>query len=106
MQQGNWTHRAKLGLDFMWPLVLAMVHDNPSKRPTMNEVIVRFDTIVQSLDKSVLRSRVALYTDSPLSGYFISFAKWTSYLSAGRDSKGPRMRRRLQLSSLGVVSNS
>ena len=42
----------------MEPLVQDMVQADPRKRPTMEEVIVRFDKIRQSLSGWKLRSRV------------------------------------------------
>ena len=42
----------------MEPLVQDMVQADPSKRPTMEEVTVRFDKIRQSLSGWKLRSRV------------------------------------------------
>ena len=43
----------------MKPLIDDMVQDDPDKRPTMDEVIQRFDTLVESLSQWKLRARAA-----------------------------------------------
>ena len=48
----------------MWPLVNDMVQDDPSKRPTMDEVVERFEKIRQSLAWWTLRSRLIHQSDS------------------------------------------
>jgi hypothetical protein len=45
------------GFDFMLPLVADMIQDDPSKRPTIDQVAVRFEPIYHSLSTSQLRSR-------------------------------------------------
>ncbi|KII92551.1 hypothetical protein PLICRDRAFT_103289 [Plicaturopsis crispa FD-325 SS-3] len=52
--------------DFMESLVSYMVMDNPTIRPTMDEVVRRFDVIRGSLDGWKLRSRVVCNDDNPL----------------------------------------
>ncbi|KIJ18458.1 hypothetical protein PAXINDRAFT_167058 [Paxillus involutus ATCC 200175] len=47
-----------LGFDFIQPLIADMVQQDPSKRPTMDEVVKRFDTIRAGLRSRKLRSRV------------------------------------------------
>ncbi|TDL15666.1 hypothetical protein BD410DRAFT_796205 [Rickenella mellea] len=47
------------GFDFMQSLVEAMVHVEPAKRPTMNEVVARFDSICRTMSTTQLRARVA-----------------------------------------------
>ncbi|KAJ7637467.1 hypothetical protein B0H17DRAFT_1106842 [Mycena rosella] len=54
---------AKYGFDFMRPLVSAMVHDDPAKRPTIDEVVVRFGYIRERLSWWKLRSRVVKKDD-------------------------------------------
>ncbi|KAH0828135.1 hypothetical protein J3R83DRAFT_3810 [Lanmaoa asiatica] len=49
---------SKLGFDFMQPLIADMVQKDPSKRPTMSEVVQRFDAIRVGLSSLKLRSRV------------------------------------------------
>ncbi|TFK64548.1 hypothetical protein BDN72DRAFT_802049 [Pluteus cervinus] len=46
------------GLEFMQPLVKDMVHEDPTKRPTMDEVIQRFHEILRNLSSWRLRSRL------------------------------------------------
>ena len=43
----------------MRPLIDDMVQDDPTKRPSMSEVIKRFDELVQGLTQWKLRSRAA-----------------------------------------------
>ncbi|KAI0071999.1 hypothetical protein K474DRAFT_1651740 [Panus rudis PR-1116 ss-1] len=49
----------KVGLQFMEELVRDMVQNDPSKRPTMDEVVKRFDEIMQRIPWWKLRSRLA-----------------------------------------------
>ncbi|KAG5731671.1 hypothetical protein E4T56_gene843, partial [Termitomyces sp. T112] len=44
------------GIEFMTELVLDMVNDNPKQRPTMDEVVARFDELVKGLSQWTLRS--------------------------------------------------
>jgi hypothetical protein len=46
------------GFEFLQERVLNMVQDNPSKRPTMDEVVRRFDVIRRGLSSWKLRSRI------------------------------------------------
>ncbi|TBU31671.1 kinase-like domain-containing protein [Dichomitus squalens] len=48
------------GLEFMVPLVNDMVHDEPANRPTMEQVVARFDVLMGSLSTWRLRSRLAV----------------------------------------------
>ena len=48
----------RYGFEFMKPLVDDMVQNDPKKRPTMDEVVARFETIKASLSSWKLRSRV------------------------------------------------
>ena len=55
------------GVEFMRSLVDDMVQDDPAKRPTMDEVVQRFDKIRASLSWWTLRRRlVPLDEDSPV----------------------------------------
>jgi len=74
--QGNEDYSAKLGLDFMWPLVSDMVQEDPQKRPTMDEVITRFEKIFRGLSTWKLRSRVPKRGDSEVAGFFRTLAHW------------------------------
>ncbi|TDL15498.1 hypothetical protein BD410DRAFT_816966 [Rickenella mellea] len=47
------------GFDFIQSLVEAMVHVDPAKRPTMNKVVARFDSICRTMSTTQLRARVA-----------------------------------------------
>jgi hypothetical protein len=60
----------------MLQLVTDMVQDDPSKRPTMDEVIVRFDEIVRGLSSWKLRSSVIGATDSSIAVFFRSIPHW------------------------------
>ncbi|KAL4243618.1 hypothetical protein ABKN59_011686 [Abortiporus biennis] len=46
------------GLEFMQPLIDEMVQTDPSKRPTMEEVVKQFSDIYRNIPKSTLRSRL------------------------------------------------
>ena len=52
------------GVEFMWPLVNDMVQDDPGKRPTMDDVVERFEKIRRSLHWWTLRSRLVYRSDS------------------------------------------
>ncbi|KAJ7160404.1 kinase-like domain-containing protein [Mycena filopes] len=53
----------KFGFDFMRPLVSDMVQDDPTKRPTIDEVVARFEEIQIGLSSWKLRSRVVKKTE-------------------------------------------
>ncbi|KIK89992.1 hypothetical protein PAXRUDRAFT_831730 [Paxillus rubicundulus Ve08.2h10] len=48
----------KQGFEFMQPLVADMIQADPSKRPTMDDVVARFEGICRGLSGWKLRSRV------------------------------------------------
>jgi hypothetical protein len=50
--------RPNRGLSLIRPLVLEMCQDNPAKRPTMKEVVPRFEALIGNLPWWKLRSRV------------------------------------------------
>ncbi|EPQ57114.1 hypothetical protein GLOTRDRAFT_137525 [Gloeophyllum trabeum ATCC 11539] len=50
--------KTKYGFEFMEKLVADMVQDDPTKRPTMDEVVTRFESIRKSLSSWKLRSRI------------------------------------------------
>ncbi|KAG6920132.1 hypothetical protein DXG01_004898 [Tephrocybe rancida] len=50
--------KPKQGFEFMRGLISDMVNDDPSKRPTMDEVVARFDQIIASLSEWTLRSPI------------------------------------------------
>jgi len=45
------------GFEFMQPLVNEMIQSDPSKRPTIDEIVARFDALRRSLSSWKLRSR-------------------------------------------------
>jgi len=54
------------GLDFLKPLVMDMVRDDPTKRPTMEEVVSRFDEIRATLKRWKLRGRLVARRENNL----------------------------------------
>ncbi|KAJ8509304.1 hypothetical protein ONZ45_g8518 [Pleurotus djamor] len=56
--EGTQHDHRKLGFNFMKPLVADMTNPDPSKRPTMDEVVERFEKIRKGLSSWKLRSRV------------------------------------------------
>ncbi|KZT63088.1 hypothetical protein DAEQUDRAFT_815840 [Daedalea quercina L-15889] len=54
------------GMEFIRPLVDAMVQDEPEKRPTIDEVVSRFDEIRLSLNTRKLRSRLVANNENPV----------------------------------------
>lgn len=68
-------------IDFVLPLVEDMIQADPSKRPTMAEVVDRFSKIRSNLSRWKLRSRLALVneagSDKILRGIYHSF--WAVY---------------------------
>jgi len=59
-----------LGFEYMNDLVADMVRDEPSMRPSIDEVVTRFDTIRVGLGSSALRSRFVKRDDSSFFGFF------------------------------------
>ncbi|KAJ7149990.1 hypothetical protein C8R46DRAFT_1008919 [Mycena filopes] len=51
-------HAGRYGFQFLRPLVNDMVNPNPAERPTMDEVVIRFEEIVGGLSAWKLRSWV------------------------------------------------
>ncbi|KDQ51608.1 hypothetical protein JAAARDRAFT_41078 [Jaapia argillacea MUCL 33604] len=66
----------RIGFEFMEPLVADMVQDDPSKRPTIDEVEARFADIRKSLGSWKLRSRVVEMEDDSFSGFLRGIAHW------------------------------
>jgi len=64
----------------MQPLVADMVQTDPSKRPTMDEVVERFETIRGGLGKWKLRSRVVDSDESVLERIFGAAWHWVRQL--------------------------
>ncbi|KAF8836449.1 hypothetical protein BDN67DRAFT_936726 [Paxillus ammoniavirescens] len=65
-----------LGFDFIQPLIADMVQQDPSKRPTMDEVVERFDTIQAGLRSWKLRSRVVDKREGILEGVIRGTSHW------------------------------
>jgi hypothetical protein len=72
--------RAKLGFEFIAPLVADMVHDDPTQRPTMDQVVARFEVIRRSLSTWKLRSRVILQERSREDPWFPAIGHWVRRL--------------------------
>jgi len=53
------------GFEFMEPLVRDMVQQDPTQRPTINEVVIRLKALCDTLPWWVLRSRVLRAGESP-----------------------------------------
>ncbi|KAJ3512558.1 hypothetical protein NLJ89_g3445 [Agrocybe chaxingu] len=64
------------GLDFLKPLVSDMVQDDPSKRPTMKEVVRRFDEVIAGLTPWTLRSRVVPRNIGFFANIFRAVSHW------------------------------
>lgn len=60
----------------MKPLVDEMVQDDPKKRPNMDEVVARFETIRASLSSWKLRSRVVPRKDMFYHGIIHGAKHW------------------------------
>ncbi|KAI0364340.1 kinase-like protein [Pilatotrama ljubarskyi] len=56
-------------LDFMVNLIGDMVQDDPAKRPTIDEVVERYDKLRASLSTRTLRSRIVHKKDSNIVGF-------------------------------------
>lgn len=57
-------------MEFIEPILQDMCQDNPTKRPSMEEVLTRFEKIVDGLSSWKLRSRMR-QQDVALSGGFL-----------------------------------
>ena len=60
----------------MEPLVADMIQSDPSKRPTMDEVVARFDKIRHSLSRWKLRSRVVDNEEDAIEKFIYSTSHW------------------------------
>ena len=60
----------------MRPLVTDMIQSDPSKRPTMDEVVARFDNIFRSLSRWKLRSRVVDYEEDIIEKLIHATSHW------------------------------
>ena len=66
----------RYGFEFLKPLVDDMVQDDPKKRPTMDEVVARFETIKAGLSSWKLRSRVVPRKDNFVHGIIHGTKHW------------------------------
>ncbi|RDB25210.1 hypothetical protein Hypma_007479 [Hypsizygus marmoreus] len=71
---------AKEGFEFMRQLIDDMVNKDPKQRPTMDEVVLRFDAIVMNLSSWQLRSRVVELGERPIRGMARAIVHWTKQL--------------------------
>lgn len=72
-------NQRNFGFIFLEKLVAAMVQSDPTKRPTIGQVVARFDEICRWLSIWKLRSRVVRRKDS----YFLTFfSEWHIRINA------------------------
>ncbi|KAH7904082.1 hypothetical protein BJ138DRAFT_1073715 [Hygrophoropsis aurantiaca] len=67
----------KEGFSFLEGLMADMVQDDPSKRPTIDEVVSRFDITCKGLSNWKLRSRVVPKGENRGTGLFRDAGHWT-----------------------------
>ena len=60
----------------MRPLVADMIQSDPSKRPTMDEVVARFDSIRRGLSRWKLRSRVVDHDEDAIEKLIHTTSHW------------------------------
>lgn len=60
----------------MRPLVADMIQPDPIKRPTMDEVVARFDDIRRSLSRWKLRSRVVDPEEDAIEKFIHTTSHW------------------------------
>ncbi len=51
------------GVEFLAPLVKDMIQTDPSKRPTIQEVVRRFEELLKGLDSKTLRLRLIAFEE-------------------------------------------
>lgn len=73
--------QTKKGFDFMRPLVADMIQSDPSKRPTMDEVIARFDDVRRGLSRWKLRSRVVDHEEDMIEKLIHTTSHWRRRIS-------------------------
>lgn len=69
--------KTKTGFEFLKPLVDDMVNDDPQKRPTMEVVVERFESIRQQLSTWKLRSRVISQDEGPFENLYRGVTHWS-----------------------------
>ncbi|KAJ7593381.1 kinase-like domain-containing protein [Mycena floridula] len=73
--------KAQKGFKFMEPLVAIMMNEEPSKRPRMQDVTLRFKAITHGLNEGQLRSRLATKDENLIVGIFRSVFHWIKQVS-------------------------
>lgn len=68
---------SKKGFEFLKALVDDMVNDDPCKRPTMEVVVERFESIRQQLSTWKLRSRVISQDEGPFENLYHGVTHWS-----------------------------
>ena len=68
------------GFEFMQSLIADMVQVDPSKRPTMDDVVQRFENIRKSLTTSKLRSRIVDKGETVFESVPRAVLHWTQQL--------------------------
>ncbi|KAK0464242.1 uncharacterized protein EV420DRAFT_1724656 [Desarmillaria tabescens] len=68
--------KAKLGLEFIRPLVDEMCCSDPLKRPCIDDVVQRFETIRRSLPERKLKSRLVNKDEDFIESVELGFAHW------------------------------
>ncbi|KAF8893551.1 kinase-like domain-containing protein [Infundibulicybe gibba] len=76
----DWIVPARQGFKFIEPLIADMVQDDPARRLTMDEVVVRFDEILSATSSWTLRSRFARRDENFIVGAFRSVSHWATQL--------------------------
>ncbi|KIK80845.1 hypothetical protein PAXRUDRAFT_157549 [Paxillus rubicundulus Ve08.2h10] len=69
--------QSKRGFKFMQPLVADMIQADPTKRPTMDEVVARFDSICRGLSAWKLRSRAMDEDEGVFERFSHIISHWT-----------------------------
>ncbi|PPQ89423.1 hypothetical protein CVT25_002189 [Psilocybe cyanescens] len=74
--------RARRGkLEFMRPMINAMVHEDYTKRPTMTQIVCHFEDLVKDLSGFTLRSRFSRPQDGALAAVLYSIPHWMRKIS-------------------------
>lgn len=82
---GNWIREdflegvdfsRRLGLEFLRPLVDEMTRIEPDERPTMDQVLAKYESLINSLSSWKLRSRVGKEGDNWMHSMYLSIRHW------------------------------
>ena len=74
-------HPPRKGFEFISDLVQDMVKEDPKQRPTMSEVVSRYEEIVKKLSNHKLRSRVIDVGEPVVPGWIRSATHWVKQAS-------------------------